>query len=69
MADYTNYTKQEMQAYAIAKNIKLGYGGCMPDRLLSLGEKILQIEDSRNDTSKDDERDAVAYATVIDLLA
>ena len=22
MADYTNYTKQEMQAYAIAKNIK-----------------------------------------------
>ena len=22
MSDYTNYTKQEMQAYAIAKNIK-----------------------------------------------
>ena len=22
MADYTKYTKQEMQAYAIAKNIK-----------------------------------------------
>ena len=32
-------------------------------------ERKERVWQSRNDTSKDDERDAVAYATVIDLLA
>ena len=40
MADYTNYTKQEMQAYAIAKNIKENQivivgTGLPPDRRFS----------------------------------
>ena len=44
----TNDIRQECGIQeALAENIKLGYGGCMPDRLLSLGEKILQIEDGR----------------------
>ena len=44
----TNDIRQECGIQeSLAENIKLGYGGCMPDRLLSLGEKILQIEDSR----------------------
>lgn len=29
----------------LAENIKLGFGACMPERLLSLGEKILHIND------------------------
>ena len=32
---------------ALAENIKLGFGSCMPDRLQSLGEKIIQIHDKR----------------------
>ena len=44
----TNDIRQECGIQeSLAENIKLGYGGCMPDRLLSLSEKILQIEDSR----------------------
>ena len=44
----TNDIRQECGIQeALAENIKLGYGGCMPDRLLSLSEKILQIEDGR----------------------
>ena len=44
----TNDIRQECGIQeSLAENIKLAYGGCMPDRLLSLGEKILQIEDSR----------------------
>lgn len=31
----------------LAENIKLGFGSCMPDRLLSLSEKIIQISDKR----------------------
>ena len=31
----------------LAENIKLGFGSCMPDRLQSLGEKIIQIHDKR----------------------
>ena len=31
----------------LAENIKLGFGSCMPDRLQSLGEKIIQIQDKR----------------------
>lgn len=30
----------------LAENIKLGFGSCMPDRLQTLGEKILQIWDN-----------------------
>lgn len=29
----------------LAENIKLGYGGCMPEKLESLGEKTLRIKD------------------------
>ena len=29
---------------SLADNIKKAFGGCMPDRLLTLGEKIIQIE-------------------------
>ncbi len=29
---------------ALADNIKKAYGGCMPERLLTLGEKIIQVE-------------------------
>lgn len=32
---------------SLAENIKLGFGSCMPDRLQSLGEKIIQIRDKR----------------------
>ena len=44
MADYTKYTKQEMQAYAIAKNIKenqiviVGTGRCFPCEACGLPE-------------------------------
>ena len=29
---------------SMAENIKIAFGGCMPDRLLNFGEKIIQIE-------------------------
>jgi len=32
----------------LAENIKLGFGGCMPDRLLTLGEKKLKIIDKQS---------------------
>ena len=32
----------------LAENIKLGFGACMPDKLLSMGDKILQIVDEEN---------------------
>jgi len=32
----------------LAENIKLAYGACMPDKLLNLGEKILQINDEND---------------------
>lgn len=32
----------------LAENIKMGYGGLMPDRLSSLGEKTLKITDTAN---------------------
>lgn len=32
----------------LAENIKMGYGGCMPDKLESLGEKTLRITDSES---------------------
>lgn len=34
----------------LAENIKLAYGACMPDRLQTLSEKILQIEGEENMT-------------------
>jgi len=34
----------------LAENIKLAYGACLSDRLQSLGEKILQINDEDNGT-------------------
>lgn len=36
----------------LAENIKLGFGSCMPDRLQSLGEKIIQIHDNRTGESQ-----------------
>lgn len=30
----------------LAENIKMGYGGCMPDKLESLGEKTIKIHDA-----------------------
>lgn len=30
----------------LAENIKMGYGGCMPDKLESLGEKTIKINDA-----------------------
>ncbi len=30
---------------SLAENIKLAYGACMPDKLVTLGEKIIQIHD------------------------
>lgn len=33
---------------SLAENIKMGYGGCMPDKLESLGEKTLRITDSES---------------------
>ncbi len=32
----------------LAENIKLGFGACMPDKLLTMGDKILQIIDEEN---------------------
>ena len=32
----------------LAENIKLGFGACMPDKLQSLSEKIIQINDEEN---------------------
>ncbi len=34
----------------LAENIKLAYGACMPDKLQSLSDKILQINDNENGT-------------------
>ena len=36
----------------LAENIKLGFGACMPDKLLTLGDKILQIQDEENGTDQ-----------------
>ena len=34
----------------LAENIKLAYGACLPDKLLSLSEKTIQINDDENGT-------------------
>ena len=36
----------------LAENIKLAYGACMPEKLHSLSEKVLQIMSSNNEPSK-----------------
>ena len=35
---------------SLAENIKLAYGACMPEKLQSMGEKILQINDNETGT-------------------
>lgn len=37
---------------SLAENIKLAYGGCLPDRLQSLGDKIIQINDDLDSTQQ-----------------
>ena len=37
---------------SLAENIKLAYGACMPEKLLTMGEKIIQINDDENGTSE-----------------
>ena len=36
----------------LAENIKLGFGACMPDKLQTMGDKILQIVDEENGTDQ-----------------
>lgn len=36
----------------LAENIKLGFGACMPDKLLTMSDKILQIVDEENGTDQ-----------------
>lgn len=36
----------------LAENIKLAYGACMPDKLLSLSEKVLQIRSGNTESDK-----------------
>lgn len=36
----------------LAENIKLGFGACMPERLLNMSEKVLQIRDDIDGTSQ-----------------
>ena len=35
---------------ALAENIKLAFGACMPDKLQSMNEKVIQINDNENGT-------------------
>lgn len=37
---------------ALAENIKMAFGACMPDRLLSMKDKIIQVDFNENGTSK-----------------
>ncbi len=49
----TNDIKTECQiSEHLAENIKLEFGACMPDKLLSLSDKILDIRGSGNDSAK-----------------
>ena len=49
----TNDIKTECQIpERLAENIKLEFGACMPDKLLSLSDKILDIRGSGNDSTK-----------------
>lgn len=49
----TDDIKSECQiSDRLAENIKLAYGACMPEKLHSLSEKVLQIMSSNNEPSK-----------------
>lgn len=49
----TNDIKMECGFGAtLAENIKLGFGSCMPDKLQTLSDKILQIRDEENGTEQ-----------------
>lgn len=49
----TDDIKSECQiSERLAENIKLAYGACMPEKLQSLSEKVLQIISSNNEPSK-----------------
>lgn len=49
----TSDIKSECQiSERLAENIKLEFGACMPDKLLSLSDKILDIRGSGNDSNK-----------------
>ena len=49
----TDDIKSECQiSERLAENIKLAYGACMPEKLQSLSEKVLQIMSSNNEPSK-----------------
>jgi cell division protein FtsA len=49
----TDDIKSECQiSERLAENIKLAYGACMPEKLHSLSEKVLQIMSSNNEPSK-----------------
>ena len=37
----------------LAENIKLGFGACMPDKLLNMSDKILRINDAENGNYQD----------------
>jgi len=36
----------------LAENIKLGFGACLPDKLLNMSEKVLQIRDEENGSTQ-----------------
>jgi cell division protein FtsA len=49
----TNDIKSECQiSERLAENIKLEFGACMPDKLLSLSDKILDIRGCSNESTK-----------------
>ena len=49
----TNDIKSECQiSERLAENIKLEFGACMPDKLLSLSDKILSISGNGSETNK-----------------
>jgi len=59
----TNDIKSECQiSERLAENIKLAYGACMPERLQSLSEKVLQI---RSNSAEPDKQVTVKYLSEI----
>lgn len=59
----TDDIKSEAQISAkLAENIKLAFGACMPDKLQSLSEKVIQI---RSNTSEGDKSISVKYLSEI----
>ena len=59
----TNDIKTELQiSERLAENIKLAFGACMPDKLQSLSEKVIQI---RSNSSEGDKSISVKYLSEI----